>query len=63
MSLEREKRSTSQPESYRDFNHVGRTDREKEEKGESDVFMEYYAPSEDPVLGVEGKAKKKLESK
>lgn len=49
------KRSTSQPESYRDFDRLGRT----ENRGELDDFVDYFAPTEDPVLGPETKHRKK----
>lgn len=61
MSSEREKRSTSQPESYKDFDRSGRTSTEN--KGEGEDFIDYFAPSEDPVLGSETKGKKKLRAR
>lgn len=60
MSTEREKRNTSQPESYRDFDRSGRT---SNDKGEGEDFVDYFAPSEDPVLGSEAKSKRKTRAK
>lgn len=58
----REKRSVSQPSSYREFDKAGKNSSAgKDIQGESE--MDFFAPTEDPVLGSEIKNKRRNKSR